>query len=310
MKTLTKAVLRPKISGDYAVPTKHRNGGFALAAVGLVLVVIALIATIAAANSDSETGSTAAWAFGTTVLGFGTIKLAIGIVLLGILARIWFRAEAVKEACRRLRPDVQSDEPRGTVKTEFGEATETKTAPGPLPIHRMARRMWLPMLGMGYMLVLVGFVLSLVWAGKVDDGTQQAVSAWTQGTQFLGEGMLLAGISFLLGSILAALRETGGDVQESLGVPVRTLKMPKTVKLFVGFMALGLMISVVQFVLYAAVAGLSNAQSFAAWSAWLGPFREVGLGLLLVGIVLSLVAIGNVLALQYARVREIIATGK
>jgi hypothetical protein len=174
----------------------------------------------------------------------------------------------------------------------------------------MARTMWFPMLAMGYMLVVVGFVLSLVWAGKVDDGTQQAAQAWTQGVQFLGEGLLLAGISFLLGSILAALRESGGRVQESLGLPVRTLKMPKTAKLFVGFMALGLMVSMVQLVLYAVAAAVGDPQSFAAWSAWLGPFREVGLGLLLAGVVLALVTIGNVLAFQFARVREIIATGK
>jgi len=310
MTTRFDALTRPKSGDDHRVSSKHRSIGFVLAFVGLMLAAVTLIANIAAANSDTDNGTTAAWSFGLTVLGFGTLKLAIGLVLVGILVRLWFRVTAVKEACANLKPDAGAPEPRGTIQTEFGECTETAEAPGPLPIHRMARTMWFPMLAMGYMLVVVGFVLSLVWSGKVEDGTQQAAQAWTQGVQFLGEGMLLAGISFLLGSILAALREGGGTLQQSLGLAVRTLKMPKTAKLFVGFMVAGLMVSMVQFVLYIAAASITNPQSFAAWSAWLGPFREFGLGLLLAGIVLALVTIGNVLAFQFSRVREIITTGK
>ncbi len=310
MTTRFDELTRPKSGDDHRAPSKHRSIGFVLAFVGLMLAAVTLIANIAAANSDTETGSTAAWSFGLTVLGFGTIKLAIGLVLVGILVRLWIRVTAVKDACANLKPAVDAPAPRGTVDTEFGKATETAEIPGPLPVHRMARTMWFPMLAMGYMLVFVGFIFSLIWAGKVEDGTQQAIQAWTQGVQFLGEGMLLAGISFLLGSILAALRDGGGDVQRSLGLPVRTLRMPVTAKLFVGFMALGLMVSMLQFVLYIVAAGVSNPQSFAAWSAWLGPFREFGLGLLLTGIVLALVTIGNVLAFQFSRVREIITTGK
>ena len=311
MTTRFDVLTRPKAGDDPAAQPRLRGVGFAVAAIGVLLVAIAAIANIGAANSTTETGSTFAWAFGLTVLGFGTIKLAIGLVLVAILLRIWHRARAVGDACARLRPSgVTPGEPRGTVQTPFGECTETERAPALLPIHRMARTMWLPMLAMGYMLVMVGFGLSLVWAGKVDSGTQQAAQAWTQGGQFLGEGLLLSGISFLLGSILAALRESGGSIQESLGLPVRVLKMPRTAKLIVGFMAIGLMVSMVQAVLYAVAAGIGDPQTFASWSAWLGPFREVGLGLLLAGIVLALVTIGNVLTFQFARVREIIATGK
>ena len=310
MTTRFDVLTRPKSGVDHSTPSKHRSIGFVLAFVGLMLAAVTLIASIVAANSDTETGATAAWSFGLTVLGFGTIKLAIGLVLVGILIRLWIRVDAVKQAAAGLKPDTDATTPRGSIETEFGAATETADAPGTLPIHRMARTMWFPMLAMGSMLVVAGFILSLVWAGKVDGGTQQAVQAWTQGVQFLGEGLLLAGVSFLLGSILAALREGGGDLQQSLGLAVRTLKMPKTAKLFVGFMALGLMVSMVQFVLYIVAAGVSSPQSFAAWSAWLGPLREFGLGLLLTGIVLALVTIGNVLAFQFSRVREIVTTGK
>jgi len=309
MTTRFDALTRPKTL-DEGAQSKHRSIGFGLAFIGLMLVTVALIANIAAANSNTETGATFAWTFGLTTLGFGTLKLGIGVVLVGILIRLWLRVTSVKDACAALKPDADVPAPRGTVQTEFGDSTETATTPDPLPIHRMARTMWFPMLAMGFMIVMAGFFVSLIWAGGIDDGTQQAAQAWTQGLQFLGEGMLLAGISFLLGSILAALREGGGIVQESLGLPVRTLVMPKTAKLFVGFMALGLMVSMIQFVLYIVAAGVASPQSYAAWLAWLGPFREVGLGLLLAGIVLALVTIGNVLSFQFDRIRQIVTTGK
>jgi hypothetical protein len=99
-------------------------------------------------------------------------------------------------------------------------------------------------------------------------------------------------------------------VQESLGVTVKTLKMPIAAKLFVGLMMLGVMVSIAQFVLYVVAAGLTSPQSFASWAAWLGPTREVGLGLILAGIVLAVVTIGNVLGFRFHRIREIVATGR
>ncbi len=54
--------------------------------------------------------------------------------------------------------------------------------------------------------------------GSEPAAPQLAVSqrAWVQGLQFLGEGFALAGISFLLARILAALRSGGGEVQQGL----------------------------------------------------------------------------------------------
>ena len=48
----------------------------------------------------------------------------------------------------------------------------------------------------------------------------------------------------------------------------------------------------------------------AAWFAWLGPLREIGLGLLLLSIVLALYTIGTVLGFQFNRMREIVTEGK
>jgi len=312
MTTRFKAFTVPKEGASPVGESKHRRIGFTLAAIGLVLAVVSLIANIGAANADSslEAAEIGAWSFGLTTLAFGTIKLGIGVILIGILVRLWIRVTSVTDAMPGLKGPGTPDSPRGAVDTEYGAAFETENVPDPLPIHKMARTMWFPMLVMGYMSVAAGFFVSLAWSASVADGTQQAAVAWTNGLQFLGEGLLLAGISFLLGSILASLREGGGSVQESMGLAVRTLRMPRTAKLFVAFMVAGLMVSMAQFVLYAIAAGVTNPQSFAAWTAWLGPFREFGLGLLLAGIVLALVTIGNVLGFQFSRIREIVATGK
>jgi hypothetical protein len=175
----------------------------------------------------------------------------------------------------------------------------------------MARFMWLPSLAMGAMLVPAGFITSLFQAGEArsDPSTAADLGAWTQGLQFLGEAFLLSGIAFILGTILGSLRAGGGEVQHSLGVRVKTLKVPIAVWVFLALMMMGLMVGIAQFIGYIVLTTVDNPQSFAAISAWLGPFRELALGLILSGIVLALATIGKVLGFQFSRIREIIATG-
>jgi hypothetical protein len=187
----------------------------------------------------------------------------------------------------------------------------TDDVPEPLPIHKMATRLWLPMLAMGAMLVMIGLILSFVEAGSVDD--TESYNTWralVPGLEFFGEALLLAGISFLLGTILASLRQGGGEVQKSVGASVKTLKMPMTAKLFIGLMVMGMMISMVQLVFYIFVATESDAATINAWLAWLGPLREAGLGILLAGIVLALATIANVLGFQSSRITELIKEGR
>ena len=121
--------------------------------------------------------------------------------------------------------------------------------------------------------------------------------------------MLLGGIAFLLGSILAALRAGGGRVQESLGLTVKTLKMPTSAKAFVGLMMVGVMLGIAQFALYVFVA-TDASNNPGAWFAWLGPLRELSLGLILASIVLALYTIGTALSFQFGRIKEIVATGR
>lgn len=306
MTTAASSWLRPVADTDYRAPSKHRGRGIALALVGFVIAGIAFIGNLVAAGlSGTGQASTLAWTFGVTTTGFAVIKTGIAVVLWGILLKLWLRAESIKTALTRLvgKPAVESAR-LGEVDTPYGTVEITETAPDALPVHRMAQGMFRPMLVMGGMAVLAGLIISFVWAASVPN---TAASAWTQGLQFLGEAMLLSGISFLLGTILWAIRTAGGEVQERLGVRVHTPKMPGTAKAFVVIMMLGLMASIVQFIGYIAVAGSDDP---AVAFAWLGPLREFALGLILAAISLALVTIARVLAFQFSRVQALIRSGE
>jgi hypothetical protein len=301
------------ISGPRS-PTFARLGvGLALA--GLVAAMVSLINAVAAGvavagGNDAAAGALLAWSFGVATAGFGTAKLGIGLVLWAIVGRIRGRIDAMKEAL----PPLVGPAPRrrlvngSTVKTDFGAAVVGDEAPPELIIHRASRILWAPMLAMGIMALYAGLVLSVVQAGNVaaDPVLARAQGAWVQGLQFLGEALLLAGISFLLGTILGWLRRGGGEVQAAIGHQVRTLRMPVTAKIFIGLMALGVMVAIAQFGLYVYAATLAADPAFVPIAAWLGPLREFALGILLSGIVLALAAIARVLGFQFHRVTELI----
>lgn len=315
MTGVSQLAARPKPGTRPPPISRYKSVGQTLAVVGLMGTAASVVGNLVAADGISTTASykeTLAWTFGLSIFSFGLVKISIAIILMGIIVRLWGRVDAIKDAMMVLQG--QGDHQvsvRGDIKTEWGTATITDDAPKLLFIHRMARFMWRPMLAMGAMALTAGLVSSWVWADQVP-GTEsfRQAAAFTQGIEFLGEALLLSGIAFLLGSILASLREGGGEVQSSLGLPVTTLKMPVTAKAFVVLMMMGMMIGMVQFVLYlVAMGNAGDAASFSAWLNWLGPFRELALGLILAGIVLALVTIGNVLAFQFHRVNSIIRTG-
>jgi hypothetical protein len=272
---------------------------------GVALVGVALIANLAvASDSDPGRAETLAWSFGLTTTGLVVLKTGIAMTLIGILLRIKDRIAAVKASLPALAPaSSQSPANAADVDTSFGPATRTAGVLGPLPIHTMARKLWAPMALMGPMLVIAGLVLSFIQAGTDNTADFVDLGAWVQGLQFLGEGLILAGISFLLGTILGELRRGGGEVQQALGVTIWTLKMPWSAKAFIGLMAAGLMAAMAQFVLYVVAANVDDPST---WFAVLGPLREVALGLLLSGIVLALFTIGTVLGFQFDRLRTLV----
>lgn len=225
-------IRRRKVS-DYGADSQQRGVGLAVALARLGAVAVAVTGTIAAGNLAGSVGGAekvaglAAWSFGLSSAAFATIKVGIAVILAGILVRLWTRVEAVKSSLPRLVGGQQAKPgPFGatSVDTPFGQATLSASTPGPLLIHRMARVMWAPSLAMGYMAVLAGLALSIIQSSRIGSDPELALrlSAWVPGVQFLGEGLVLGGIAFLLGSILASLRAGGGEVQEALGVPVKT----------------------------------------------------------------------------------------
>lgn len=300
------AKLRPAAGADYTAASKWRTRGISLALLGLATTTIAFFGNlVAVGQSGADQASTLAWTFGVTTTGFALTKTAIAVVLWGIILKLWLRADSIKAVLPSLVGTPGADStPLGDLDTPFGKVAVADEAPGPLPIHKMAKKMFRPMIAMGLMAVLVGLIVSFVAAGSAPN---TAALAWMQGLQFLGEGMLLSGIAFLLGTILWAIRTAGGEVQEALGVKIYTPKMPAMAKAFVVLMMLGLMVSIAQFIGYVVVAGSSDpASAF----AWLGPFREFGLGLILAGITLALAGIANVLGFQFWRIQNLIKNGE
>ncbi len=300
------ARLRPKAGADYRQPSEYRTRAIVLALAGLVVATIAFIGNlVAVGQTGAARGANLAWTFGVATTGFAFVKTAIAVVLWGIILKLWLRADSIKVALAKLVTNPGADTtPEGELDTPYGKVTVTSAPPPELPIHKMAKKMFRPMVAMGLMLVLVGLVVSFVEAGSFPN---IAASAWKQGLQFLGEGMLLSGIAFLLGTILWAIRTAGGEVQQELGTKIYTPKMPAPAKGFVVLMMLGLMVEIAQFIGYIAVAGSSDPS---VAFTWLAPFRELGLGLILAGITLALVAIANVLGFQFWRVQSLIRGGE
>lgn len=314
------SLIRPKSEADHFATSAARRIGLVVGGAGLMVAMAAFIGSLVTAalvaDGDNQRSvlANSAWTFGVSTAALATLKIGIALVLLGILRRLWTRVESVKAGLAKLVPSTpgKAEIERSRIATPYGIATHTPKAPRPLGIHRMAYAMWAPMLIMGVMVTAAGLVLSIAEAANASDTADYlTLGALAQGTEFLGEALILSGISFVLGSILGSLRQGGSEVQESVGAGVKTLAMPALAKGFLGLMMIGLMLGMVQFALYVYVATLSNEATITAFFAWLGPLREVSLGLILSGIVLALATIGTkVLPFQFWRIQELIRNGR
>ena len=218
------------------------------------------------------------------------------------------------------------------IHTRFGTARYSDTGPSQTLIHTIANWMWLPMLMMGVMAIVTAIGLGIAQARVASDLTEftalrqanyEALKPLTAGFLFLGEALILSGISFLLATILGALRRGGGEVQEAVGARARTLTMPWSAWGFLGLMMTGLVAELVAFgtLTYVAVqahdawigataAGApGDVDAFhraSTYAAWANPLREAALGALLTGIALALYTISNVLGFGFSRIRELI----
>ena len=219
------------------------------------------------------------------------------------------------------------------------------------PMQKMARLMWVPLTVMGVMIVGIAFLIGLfsltptisdyfdnskvdreaAVAGSdiVDDRTSiESTKAWLPGFKFLGLGLMLGGITFLLATIIGNLRVAGGNIQRALGATPQVLKKPMTGHLFPMLMMMGMMILVFTFgasiwlavqandywdhsiatELSTAAAGsslLDDLSTIQATAAWLTPLKFVGMALLFSGIALALATIVQVLRFQARRLVEI-----
>lgn len=312
------SLIRPPVTADYRSRSSLGRNGLFVVLLGFGVAMVAFISSLVLSGRDASPAAItaqSAWTFGVAIAALGTLKTGIALILWGIVRRIWIRVESIKAALPKLR--LQRSQPgqirEGPITTPYGRGRITLKALPSLFIHRMAYALWAPMLVMGAMAVGLGLVLSFFEAQAASAGNTgdfNALRSLVPGIEFFGEALLLAGISFLLGTILRSLREGGGEVQESVGVGVKTLNMPLTAKLFIALMIMGMMIEMVQLGLYIFVATLDNTATIDAYLTWLGPLREAGLGILLSGIVLALGTIGKILGFQFHRITEIISTGR
>ncbi len=177
---------------------------------------------------------------------------------------------------------------------------------------RLARRMWPPMLLMGIMAVAAGIVAGIAQASTSNVIDVARLDAWTPGVLFLGIGFLLAGVTFLLATILGELRDGGTKVQRSLGAPALILKRPLTGYAFPAAMMMGLMVLMAAAALgfYQAVEVDNDPALAADLGAWLGPVRFGGLALIFTGISLALLTIGKALRFQSDRLGQIAGSGQ
>lgn len=173
----------------------------------------------------------------------------------------------------------------------------------------LARRMWRPMLAMGGMAVAAGVVVGVIQANLDNPLHVGQLAAWNPGVLFLGIGLLLSAVTFLLATILGELRDGGTSVQRALGAKELILKRPLTGKLFPVAMMMGLMTLITGAVIGFAQAGMlaSDPAGAADVAAWVGPLRFGGLALLFTGVSLALATIVRALRFQAGRIQQIAA---
>ena len=220
-------------------------------------------------------------------------------------------------------------------------------------MQAMASKMWKPFIAMGFMVVVAALIIGVIVSVTAADyfsfsklareaattgsdlATEKAfiesTKAWLPSFKFLGVGMILGGVTFLLATILGALRVGGGKVQQALGETVRMPKPPITAKMFPMFMMMGMMVLIAAVVigivpavisfgywnhsiateLNPAVEGsqlLSTLSTITSIQMWLAPLKFVGMASLLTGIGLALATIVSALRWQSNRLWEMLSS--
>lgn len=206
------------------------------------------------------------------------------------------------------------------VRTDEFDVKVSNRSLGYNPPQKMGKALWSPFLLMAIMAFGVGFILAIVRSAEVADRvnfdpvTAAQLQHLVPSFMFLGFLSVFAAISFAIARILGEFRKGGGDVQETTGSKVQTLRMPATAKIFMLFMAMGMMVLLGSVILHWIAAGAvdtANLERAAGeWSEWLEAFRRIGVAMYLFGIAFGLGTIITVLRFQSVRIRELPDNGQ
>lgn len=181
--------------------------------------------------------------------------------------------------------------------------------------QRVGGRLWAPMWVMAVMAFPAAWVLGAIRADAVAAGTDPEAIATlghlVSAVMFIGFATVFAAISFAIARILGEFREGGGELQETTGRQVHTLRMPATAKAFILLMAMAMMILMaavaVHFAVAASIAGgsTSTLADSERWAVILDAVRRVGVALYLFAILLGLATILQVIRFQATRVLQL-----
>lgn len=198
-------------------------------------------------------------------------------------------------------------------RPDFAVETSTRSLGRNRP-QVLGRRLWLPMLAMSVMAFAVGFVLAVVRASEISEngltGTAASLQHVTAGFMFLGFASVFAALSFAIARILGELRAGGGEVQETVGDEVQTLKMPATAKIFMAGMMVAMMLILIPVALhFVFAADVTNSVASLETSEErfivLEGVRRLGVAVYLTSIAFGLATIVTVLRFQAIRIREL-----
>lgn len=180
--------------------------------------------------------------------------------------------------------------------------------------QKLGRALWGPMWLMALLAFAAGIITAGVRASSITAGaaesTTQAQLHLGTGLTFLGFAAVFASISFAIARILGTFRDGGGRVQETVGAPVHTLKMPVTAKAFIALMMMAMMAIVIAVIVHFVTAAgtatgtvsLTDSETIAIV---LEGVRRIGVAEYLVAIALGLATITKVLRFQTIRLREL-----
>jgi hypothetical protein len=180
--------------------------------------------------------------------------------------------------------------------------------------QRAGVRLWLPMLAMALMAFPAALGIGIVRAEEISSGgsaeTIETLRHLQAGVMIIGFAAVFAAISFAIARILGQFRKGGGKLQEAAGVPVKTMRMPATAKVFIGLMMMAMMTlvatAVLHFVFAADVTGAASSLDLSAERfTVLDGVQTVGIAMYLVAITFGLATIAQVIRFQSTRIREL-----